>query len=161
MNYSKFQELYSLFVLMSLNHGTGRLSGLLALWEGTPSVTGEFPSQGQAVFAFSPNKRLDNESSCWWSETPRRSCDVTVMCCVLILVIIPVSHYSVVTMSIMASEITSNTIDGSTICLGYHQWRHQSVTGLFWRESAGNRRIFPTQSASDAVRMSMWWRHHA
>ena len=60
-------------------------SALLALGEGNPPVTGGFPSQRpvtgslDVVFDVHLNKRLNKQWTCWWFETPRCSCDVTVM----------------------------------------------------------------------------------
>ena len=71
-------------------------------------------------------------------------------------------HYNDVTMIAMASQITSITTVYSTV-----YWRRRSkktskprVSGL----CCGNSPVideFPTQRASNAVKVSIWWRHHA
>ena len=64
-------------------------------------------------------------------------------------------------MGAMASQITSLTIVYSTVYSGVDQRKHQNprVTGL----CAGNSPVtgeFPAQMASNAVKVSIWWRHH-
>ena len=60
-------------------------SGLLALFDGNPPVTGGFPSQSpvkrrfDVFFYVRLNKRLNKQWSCRWFETPWYPCDVTVM----------------------------------------------------------------------------------
>ena len=62
-------------------------------------------------------------------------------------------HYSDVTMSAMASQITSVSIVCSTVDFsGSDQRKHQRSASL-----AGE---FPAQKASDAEENSIWWRHH-
>ena len=71
-------------------------------------------------------------------------------------------HYNNVIMNAMASQITSLTIVYST---GYSRRRSKKtsklpVTGL----CEGNSPVtgeFPTQRASSAENVSIWWRHHA
>ena len=72
-------------------------------------------------------------------------------------------HYSDVVVSAMTSQITSVSIVYSNICSGADQRKHQSSAPL-----AFVRRIrspltgeFPTQRASSAKNVSIWWRHHA
>ena len=54
----------------------GTFSTLLALYEGNPLVTGEFPAQRPVTTSFDVsfdlrlNKRLRNQSEGWWFETP-------------------------------------------------------------------------------------------
>ena len=61
------------------------LSALLALCEGTPSVTCGFDSQKAKIadiwcfFDVSTSQSLNKNSSCRWSETPWRSFEFTVM----------------------------------------------------------------------------------
>ena len=62
------------------------------------------------------------------------------------------THYNDVIMSTMASQITSLTIVYSTVYSGTNQRKHQSSASL-----AGE---FPTQMASNAEYVSIWWRHH-
>ena len=63
-------------------------------------------------------------------------------------------------MSAMASQITSRTINYSTVYSGADQRKHQPrVTGL----CAGNSPVtgeFPAQMASNAENVPIWWRHH-
>ena len=70
-------------------------------------------------------------------------------------------HYNDVRMSAMASQVTSLTTVDSTV----HSRRRSNmtpkprVTGL----CAGNSPVtgaFPTQRASNAENVSIWWRHH-
>ena len=65
-------------------------------------------------------------------------------------------------MSTMASQITSASIVYSTVCSGPYQRKHQkpSVTGL----CVGNSPVtgeFPSQRASNAENVSIWWRRYA
>ena len=57
-------------------------------------------------------------------------------------------------MSTMASQITSLTIVYSTVYSGADQSKHQSSASLafVWE--------FPAQMASNADKVSIWWRHH-
>ena len=81
--------------------------------------------------------------------TPWRSCDVRVI------------HYNDVIMSAMEYHITSLTFVYSTV---YSRRRSKKipkprVTGL----CVGNSPVtgeFPTQRASSAEKVSIWWRHH-
>ena len=38
------------------------------------------------LFAVSPDKLWNKQSRCWWSETPWRSCDITVLECPLVAI---------------------------------------------------------------------------
>ena len=70
-------------------------------------------------------------------------------------------HYNDVTMSAMASQITVFSTVCSTIGSGAHQRKHQSTASLaLCVEFIGDRWI-PTQKASNAENVSIWWRHHA
>ena len=65
-------------------------------------------------------------------------------------------------MSAMASQITSFTIDYSTVYSGADQRKHQSSASLAGL-CEGNSPVtskFPTQRASNAENVSIWWRHH-
>ena len=71
-------------------------------------------------------------------------------------------HYNDVIMSTTASQITSITIVYSFICSRRRSKKTSkfSVTGL----CVGNSPVtdeFPTQRASNAENVSIWWRHHA
>ena len=66
-------------------------------------------------------------------------------------------HYNDVIISVMASQITGDSIVCSTVCSGADQRKHQSST------KEGNPSVtggFPSQRASDADNVSIWWRHH-
>ena len=56
----------------------------------------------------------------------------------------------------VASEITSLTIVYSTVHSGADQRKHQSSTSLDFVTGE-----FPAQMASNAVNVSIWWRHHS
>ena len=66
-----------------------------------------------------------------------------------------VYHYDDVTMSGMASQITSLTIVYSTVFPGVDQRKHQSPASLAFEDGE-----FPAQMASNAETVSSWWRHH-
>ena len=72
-------------------------------------------------------------------------------------------HYSDFIMGSMASQITNVSIVCSTVCSGADQRKQTSklrVTGL----CKGNPPVTggcPSQRASNAVNVSIWWRHHA
>ena len=64
-------------------------------------------------------------------------------------------------MSAMAYQITGVSIVYSTICSGVDKKKHQSSTSLFF--VGGNSTVsgeFPVQRASNAQKVSVWWRHH-
>ena len=63
-------------------------------------------------------------------------------------------HYNDVIMSTIASQITSLTIVYSTVYSGADQIKHQSS------ETSPGTGEFPTQMASYAENVSIWWRHH-
>ena len=63
-------------------------------------------------------------------------------------------------MSTVASQITSLMIVYSTVYSGADQRKHQSSTGLHERNSPVTGK-FPSQRASNAENVSIWWRHHA
>ena len=58
-----------------------------------------------------------------------------------------------VIMGAMASQITGVSVVCLTVCSGTYQRKHQSSTSLVTGE-------FPTQMASNAENVSIWWRHH-
>ena len=69
-------------------------------------------------------------------------------------------HYDDVTMTTLASQITSLTIVYSIVYSGVDQRKHQSSASLaFVREFTGTGE-FPAQMASNAENVSIWWRHH-
>ena len=70
-------------------------------------------------------------------------------------------HYSDVIMGVIASQITSLTIVYSSVYSDADQRKHQSSASLAL--CAGNSPVtgeFPTQRASNAENVSIWWRHH-
>ena len=120
------------------------------------------------------NKRLSKQSWRWWFETLShplwRRCNgnqhQNISCTYDIYIHILNSssqnkdiHYNDVIKSATASKITSLTIVYSTVYSGADQRKHQSSTSL----DVGNSPVtgeFPTQRASDAKNVSIWWRHH-
>ena len=70
------------------------------------------------------------------------------------------THYSDVTLSTMASQITGVSFVCSTVCSGSpNETSKPRVTCL----CEGNSPVtceFPTQKASNAENVSIWWRHH-
>ena len=76
--------------------------------------------------------------------------------------VVPSMHYSDVLMGAMASQITSLRIFYSTVYSGTDQRTHQSSTSLaFVREILPLTSEFPTQMASNAENVPIWWRHPA
>ena len=70
-------------------------------------------------------------------------------------------YYNDVIMSVMASQITSVTIVYSSVYPGGDQRKHQSSASLAF--VGGNSPVtgeYPAQRASNAVNVSIWWRHH-
>ena len=67
-------------------------------------------------------------------------------------------HYSDVTMNTMASQIIDNLTVCSTVCLGQHQRKHQSL--CYWPLVRGIHRWFASQRASNTQSVPMAWRHH-
>ena len=66
------------------------------------------------------------------------------------------SHYSDAIMSTIAYQITSLTIVCLTVYSGADQRKHQSSASLAFVTGE-----FPTQRASNAETVSIWWHHHA
>ena len=62
-------------------------------------------------------------------------------------------------MTTMASQITSLTVAYSIVYSDADQTSKLRVTGLCAGNSPGTGE-FPTQRASDAENISIWWRHH-
>ena len=81
-------------------------------------------------------------------------------------------HYNDVIMAAMASPITSLTFVCSTVYSSLDQKKHQSSASLAFARGIhrwlvnsphGNSPVtgeFPTQRASNAQNVSIWWRHH-
>ena len=68
-------------------------------------------------------------------------------------------HYSDVIMSLMVSQITGVSIVCPTVWSGTDQRKHQSFASLaFVRPTVTGG--FPSQRASKAENVSIWWRHH-
>ena len=70
------------------------------------------------------------------------------------------TYYSDAIISAMASQITSVSIVYSTVCSGsYKKSPNLRITGLCeWNSPVTG--VFPTQRASNAENVSIWWRHH-
>ena len=62
-------------------------------------------------------------------------------------------------MSAMGFQITGVSIVYSIVCSGTDQRKRQNFTGLCEGNSPVNG-DFPTQRASNAENVSIWWRHH-
>ena len=76
-------------------------------------------------------------------------------------VITLLNHYCDVIMGAMASQITSFTIIYSAVHWDPDQWKHQSPASLaFVRGNLPVTGGFPSQRASNAENVSIWWRHH-
>ena len=64
-------------------------------------------------------------------------------------------------MGATSSQITSLTIVYSTVYSGVDQRKHQSSTSLaFVLGKSPGTGEFPSQMASNAENVSIWWRHH-
>ena len=66
-------------------------------------------------------------------------------------------------MSVMAIQITSLSIVYSTVYSDVDQRKHQSSASLaFWggRGNSPVTSVFPAQRTSDALNISIWFRHH-
>ena len=72
--------------------------------------------------------------------------------------VISIWHYDDVTMSGMASQITSLAIVSSTVYPGADQRKHQSPR--HWPLCVEFTGEFPAQMASNAENVSIWLRHH-
>ena len=74
---------------------------------------------------------------------------------------VTLSHYCDIKMSAMATQITGVSVVCSTVCPVTDQRKQQSsaplafVRGIRWWPV-----VFPTQNASNAENVSIWWRHH-
>ena len=66
------------------------------------------------------------------------------------------SHYRYVKMSAMASQITGVSVVCSTVCSGADQRKHRTSALLAFVVTCK----FPSQRASNAENVSIWWRHH-
>ena len=71
-----------------------------------------------------------------------------------------IKHYDDVTMTTMASQITSLTVVYSIVYLGVDQRKHQSSASLAFVRGIHRDRWIPAQRASNAENVSIWWRHH-
>ena len=70
-------------------------------------------------------------------------------------------HYSDVILGAMASQITSISIVFSTVYSGVDQRKHQSSASLAFVRGIHRWPVnSPTQMASNAENVSIWWRHH-
>ena len=71
-------------------------------------------------------------------------------------------HYRDVIMSAMASPIIGVSIVCSTICSGADQRKHQSTASLVYVRRVHRWPVTgdPSQMASNAGNVSIWWHHH-
>ena len=139
-------------------HQMETFSASLDICAGNSPVTGEFPHKRPVIRSFDVffdlglNKRLVKQSRRRWFETPSGSlmgCPVrsenqvlvpAIVCIILsavyvVCAVVCKGHCSDVTMSTMASQITSLMIVYSTVDLGADQRKHQSSASLaFVRE---------------------------
>ena len=63
-------------------------------------------------------------------------------------------------MSVIASQITSHTIVYPAFYSGADKRKHQSSAPLAFVRGTHRAGEFPTQMASNAENVSIWWRHH-
>ena len=86
-----------------------------------------------------------------------KECD-RLCCCPMVIVRKSqfLNHYSDI-MDTISSQITSLTIVYSTVYSDADQRKHQSSAPLAFVCGTGE---FPTQIASNAENVSIWWRHH-
>ena len=112
-------------------------SALLATCAGNLPVPGEFPAQRPVTRSFDVffdlrlNKRPSKQWQGWWFETLSRHYDVTVM--------------------VLLSKVVSvvNSICVFMWTLNYGEFSVIYVTGGF-----------PSERASNAENVSIWWHHH-
>ena len=64
-------------------------------------------------------------------------------------------------MRMMASQITVVSVVFSTLCSGADQRKHQRSTPLAFVRGIRLTGGFPSQRASNAENIFIWWRHHA
>ena len=69
-------------------------------------------------------------------------------------------HYDDVTMTTIASQITSLTVVCSIVYSGVDQRKHQSSASLAFVRGIHRDRWIPRKRASYAENVSIWWRHH-
>ena len=73
----------------------------------------------------------------------------------------PDKHYSDVITSTMASPIIGISIICTPFCSGADQRKYQSSASLAFGKGIHRWLVFfPTQRASNAENVSIWWRHH-
>ena len=70
-------------------------------------------------------------------------------------------HYNDVTMSAMASQITSLTIVYSAVYSGTEESKQQSSASPLYVREIHRWSGFPAQRAIKSENVSIWWRHHA
>ena len=96
---------------------------------------------------------MSAQTNCWWnsqSATDLQRPDVHF----------DVTHYSDVIMGAIASQITRLTIVYSTLYSDTDQRKHQSSASLAFVWEFTGISEFPAQMASNAVNVSIRWRHH-
>ena len=70
-----------------------------------------------------------------------------------------IEHYSYVTISVMASQITGIWTVRSVLCSGAHQRKHQSSASLAFVRGIHQCPVDSPQN-SNVESISIWWRHH-
>ena len=71
------------------------------------------------------------------------------------------TNYNDAMMSVMASKITGVSVVCSTVCSGANRRKHQSSASLPCEGNPPMAGGFPSQRASNAENVPIWWRHHA
>ena len=108
------------------------------------------------LYAISRRKQLNGQSFRLCSVYCDDKCVILLSWCQSVLTDVSwPNHYTDVIMSLMASQITSLAIVYSPVCSGIYQRKHQSSVSLAFVTGE-----FPTQKASNAENVSIWWRHH-
>ena len=127
-----------------------KCSMALQKWNGNVIPTKSSPLAAPEVAKMTPPVHQVMKNSSKWHQRFNESLRRTIC------------HYSDVIMSAMASQITGVSIVYLTVSSGADQRKHQisaSLHGL----CAGNSPVtggFPSQRASNAENISIWWRHH-
>ena len=137
-------------------HDIENLNGLLCV--NTPSRMWLFISKGSI---WGPKKLLNNRSGCLWFETSWYSCDVIVLIRSVSFFLTEPAHCNDVIRNTMTSQITSLPIVYSSVYSGADQRKQHSCASLaFVRGNSPVTGAFPSQRASNAENVSIWWRHH-
>ena len=144
----RLESLATLLIVQQLLHVNKleeNMSILPALCEKTPQVTSGSPNKGPLMLTVYYFDR--NYTDSHFSGTRHFSDGLFY-------------HYNGVIISTVASQITSFTIVYSTVSSGAGTREHQSYASLAFVGNSPVTDEFPTQRASNAENVSMWWRHH-